>query len=73
MGDFVPRRFLTEAGVNELHLFEKLSRGASLGSLLLCKSCPSMSATFKPEVSGEALRPVSRLSPAGPPPTQTTS
>ena len=69
----MPCRFFTDAGVKELHLLAKLSTGASLGSRLVYRSCPSMSAIFSPAVTGDALRPVNKLSPAGPPPTQTTS
>lgn len=69
----VPCKFLMDAGVRELHLFEKLSRVASFCRRFFCKSCPSMSATFNPLVDEEDFRPANRLSPAGPPPTHTTS
>lgn len=62
-----------DAGVRELHRLEKLCSLASLGRRFLCKSCPSTSATLSPLVAGEAFRPANRLSPAGPPPTHTTS
>lgn len=45
----------------------------SFCSRFFCKSCPSTSATFSPLVTGDACRPASKLKPAGPPPTQTTS
>lgn len=68
-----PCRFFTDAGVRELHLLEKLSRLASFDSLFFCMSWPSIRATFSPLVTGDAFRPASKLKPAGPPPTQTTS
>ena len=69
----VPCRFLTEAGVSELHLLEKFSRLASFCRRVFCKSWPSIRATRSPLVIGDAFSPDKRLNPAGPPPTQTTS